>query len=293
MSAKVLLRIALALGAALVVWGALALFRRSHQDDAGGLNLSRLNAKDVSEIALRKPGDTLVLATAGTRVDRERVPRQYLGRGSVSGDDRGYQPAERGGIAEQRVSPAARGGQCERQAAHRHGRRQDGARHVVWNPRAGLRGLLRSAGRERPRLSPAGSLRGADGRWVSLNGEKSRSRRLPRDSVSKVEVGRGKTRWSLQRKGAGWELSHGPADSTKVARFLGLLGGLRAAGFPEPAEMDSIHFEAPERSLTVLSGSGQTLAVAGVRLHPSGGVLGSIDGGRASVSAGRAYCGSG
>jgi hypothetical protein len=258
MSAKVLLRIALALGAALVVWGALALFRRSHQDDAGGLNLSRLNAKDVSEIALRKLGDSLVLArreggwtvngfpasTSAVEAFLATIGDTSQQSEVVSQSSASHQRLGVDSVNARRLTVTAGG-------------------KAVLDMWFGIRGpdfegfYVRPEGSDRAYL-----LRGHFAEQTAMGVPEWREKQIATvasDSVSKVEVRRGKTRWSLQRKGAGWELSHGPADSTKVARFLGLLGGLRAAGFPEPAEMDSIHFEAPERSLTLLSGSGQTL----------------------------------
>jgi hypothetical protein len=258
MSPKVLLRIALALSAALLAWGALALFRRTRQDDAGSLVLPRLTAKDVSEIGLRKAADTLVLARHGSGWIVNGFPASASaveGFLTTLGDT---------SLRSEVVSES-------RASHHRLGVDSVTARRLAIT--AGGKTVLdlwfgnRGPDFEGFYVRPEGSdraylLRGRFAEQTAMGVAEWREKQVATvapDSVAKVEVGRGKTRWSLQRKGPGWDLSHGLADSTKVARFLAAIRELRAAGFPEAAEMDSIHFEVPDRSLTVFSGGGQTL----------------------------------
>jgi hypothetical protein len=44
-----------------------------------------------------------------------------------------------------------------------------------------------------------------------------------------------------------------------VRRFLAQFSGLRASGFPEPAEMDSMDFHRPDRTLRLSSRDGRSL----------------------------------
>lgn len=258
MSSLVLRRIALALAAALVVWGLLALWGRTRQDDAGGLKLPRLDAKDVSEIGLRKAGDTLVLARLDGGWTVNGFPANaatVAGFLATLGDtSMRSEVVSQSSTSHQRLGVDSVG--ARRLTITAGGKTVLG----VW---IGNRGpdfegfYVRPEGSDRTYL-----LRGRFAEQTALSVAEWREKQIASimpDSVAKVEVGRGKTRWSLQRRGGGWELPHGPADSTKVARFLTLIGGLRAAGFPDAGELDSIHFEAPERSLTVLSGNGDPL----------------------------------
>ena len=84
--------------------------------------------------------------------------------------------------------------------------------------------------------------------------------RIPAAGIGAVRVERGQTTYTLRRSPTGWTLTGGGAvDTTKVARFLGLFGDLRATGFPDAAELSTIRFDPAERVVTLSDTAGQPL----------------------------------
>jgi len=258
MSPKMLQRIALALVLALLAWGGLALGRRNRSDDTGALVLPALDPASVTEIALRKGTDTIVLSRQGAAWTVNGFPAAPQNVQTFLG-------AARDSSARSEVV-------AERPASHqRLGVDSATGRRLTMT--AGTKAVLdlwlgnRGPDFEGFYVRPVGSdvaylLRG---RFAELTvqgvpewRDKQIASFLP-DSVGRVQIARGKTRWTLLRNGAAWKLAGGAADSTRVARFLAHLANLRAAGFPEPAELDSIHLQPPDRSLAVYSAGGHTL----------------------------------
>lgn len=81
------------------------------------------------------------------------------------------------------------------------------------------------------------------------------------DSVGRVAARRGHERFSLQRVDDGWRLnSTEEADSGAVARMLDRYGSVTASGFPTEAQADAVDFRRPDRAITLLGLTGDTLA---------------------------------
>ena len=81
------------------------------------------------------------------------------------------------------------------------------------------------------------------------------------DSVGRVAVRRGRERFSVERVDGGWRLnSTEEADSAAVARMLERYGSVTASGFPTEAQADSVDFRRPDRAITLLGLTGDTLA---------------------------------
>ncbi len=85
------------------------------------------------------------------------------------------------------------------------------------------------------------------------------------DSVGRVAAwrgrGRGRESFSLERVDDGWRLnSTDEADSGAVARMLQRYGSVTASGFPTEAQADSVDFRRPDRAITLLGLTGDTLA---------------------------------
>jgi hypothetical protein len=100
------------------------------------------------------------------------------------------------------------------------------------------------------------------------------------DTVSAVEVVRGRVRYSLKRAGTVWNLAQGgTADSTKVARFLRYFADLRATGFPSRSESDSARFRPAKRQVTLFGASGQQLATLALDSLASGFLVRAADSG--------------
>jgi hypothetical protein len=81
------------------------------------------------------------------------------------------------------------------------------------------------------------------------------------DSVGRVEVHRGEGDYTLNREGGGWMIGRGePADSAAVHRMLNQYNSLQASGFATGAQMDSVDFTRPDRTVSLFGLQGDTLA---------------------------------
>jgi hypothetical protein len=84
--------------------------------------------------------------------------------------------------------------------------------------------------------------------------------RVPRDSVARVEISRGKRSYSLSRLQGRWVLGSGvPADSAAVAGLLSNYGRLEAAGFADKSQQDSLRFDRRRRTARLLAAGGKPL----------------------------------
>jgi Domain of unknown function (DUF4340) len=80
------------------------------------------------------------------------------------------------------------------------------------------------------------------------------------DSVAGIEVTRGKRSYTVRREGAGWTLAPGDkADSAAVAALLADYRPVEAAGFASKAQADSARFVRPERKVALLRADGAPL----------------------------------
>lgn len=258
MSPKVLQRIALVLVFALGLWLALHFFSAGQRDDVGRLTLPALTPAGVDRIRLVGKADSVIL------VKQERG-------WSVNG-------APASGKAVQEFLDAAHdtstGSELIAQSTASHARlgvdSASGKRLTIAGAGATLLDLV--VGNRGPELNGfyvrrAGAadvylLRGQFAEMFARGESDWRDRQLADlgpDSIARVEVQRGKNRWTLIRNGSAWSLGGHPADSSKVARYLAIFGDLRAAGFPDRADLDSISFAAPERAVTVTGTGGSVL----------------------------------
>jgi hypothetical protein len=257
MSPKLLQRIALALGILLIVWGALAYLRQRRGDDAGRLPVPEVATAAVDGIAFRQGTDSIVLVRQGERWSVNGFPAStravetFLG---ALGDSTFRSEL----IAR---SPASH----QRLGVDSAGRRltiTSGGRAAL-DLRVGNRGPDFEGFYVRPEGSEAayllqGQFAEFTARGITDWRDKQVAAVVP-DSVAKVEVVRGRSRWSMTREGAAWKLRGRPADSTKVARFLAHFDDLRATGFPETQDMDAIGFEPPDRAVALFTSAGRPL----------------------------------
>ncbi len=81
------------------------------------------------------------------------------------------------------------------------------------------------------------------------------------DSLGQVSVRRGAESYTLVQRDSVWRYSTGAAaDSAAVRRMLDQYSPLDASGFATEQQADSADFERPDRIVTMLSQSGDTLA---------------------------------
>jgi hypothetical protein len=79
------------------------------------------------------------------------------------------------------------------------------------------------------------------------------------DSIARIEISRGRRSYTVRRDGAGWTLGSGPADSAAVAALLADYGKVEAAGFATKAQADSAGFARPDRRASLLRADGTAL----------------------------------
>jgi hypothetical protein len=86
---------------------------------------------------------------------------------------------------------------------------------------------------------------------------------LDPQQIERVTVERGRRRYTLARADSVWGFADGtPADSAEVARLLREYGAVsaQASAFATPAQADSADFRRPDRRLTLLAAGTDTLA---------------------------------
>ncbi len=81
------------------------------------------------------------------------------------------------------------------------------------------------------------------------------------DEVGRVVARRSEGGYTLNREDDGWVIGRGgAADSAAVHRMLNQYTSLEASGFATEAQIDSVNFSRPDRSITLMGFQGDTLA---------------------------------
>lgn len=80
------------------------------------------------------------------------------------------------------------------------------------------------------------------------------------DSVGEVTIRRDGESMTIRRASdSTWTVNSAEADAAEVRRLLDLLAPLNAAGFPQPAQRDSVDFSDPDRDLVIRDRAQQVL----------------------------------
>jgi hypothetical protein len=262
MTPKQLARLAMVLGALLLLWGATSLARR------GGLGLSASDRFDLPKVT-RDSTDSVIITRPA---DTTRLVRRDSTRWTVNGHlasrnaveelfkalaDTGRRTELVGGRT---VSHAGFGVDSAKGARIRIIRRDSTLLDLVQGNRAaGLDGgYFRLAGDSAVYLV-SGELAPA----LERSSEEWRDHRVggvPSDSIAKIEVSRGKRSYAVSRDGKGWNLNPGGrADSSAVSALLTDYGDVQAAGFASAAQADSANFTRPDRRIALLRADGSPL----------------------------------
>ncbi len=259
MSSKQLLRIALALGVLLLLWGAVALARRGERGPEGGFSLPRIDSGAVDTIAMTEKGDTTVLV-------RGRGGEWRVNGNAASSD------AVRELLAA--LADSAIPSELVAQSASSHA--------ALGVDTAGQRVRIVSGGKTVIDLTAGNRSRDFEGMYLRKTDETAvfevrgglpptierkqddwREKRIAsvnRDSVTTIEVVRGKRSYALRKQDSTWSFGSGAAaDSGAVARLLNDYGNLQASGFATPAQADSANFAKPDRRIRFLAASGTPL----------------------------------
>jgi hypothetical protein len=258
MSAAVLRRIAMVVLVAVLVWGALALFNRRRTDAPDGLPLPAVDVGTVEEIRFGGTTDTarVVRDSSGWSVNGYRASSDVvLGFLGALRDS-----SNRSELIARSTTPHARLGLDS--ATARHVTVRAGGK-VVLDLLVGSRGPeFEGFYVRRPGEAPSFLLRGRFAEELGRSADDWREKTIAAigaDSITGVTVRLGRSTLTLAKGANGWTLGGSPADSAKVARYLGGFASLRAEGFPDPQDLASITFSPAEREVALLGPGGRPL----------------------------------
>ena len=256
MSPAVLRRLVLVLVVALVAWGGLVLRNRGRTDAAAGLTLPALAPDQVDDVTLGQGPDAVQLHRTGTAWTVNGFPASA---GAVAA----WLATARDTSAESELiarssGPHARLG-LDSATARRLTVRAGGV--TLLDLYVGARGPEFEGFYVRP-VGDAASylLRGAFAEGLARAADEWREKMVagvPASGIGGVTVRLGRSSITLARTAGRWTLAGAPADSVKVARYLGQFAEIRAAGFP--GATDSMDFSSAERELVLQAPDGRTL----------------------------------
>jgi len=258
MSSRQLIRIALALAGVLIVWGLLALSRRGSRDRLASLSLPRVAAADVDSVVMTHDSVAVHLVRRGKEWEANGYPAAEASVGDfLASLADSVAPSEL--VTESAASHARLG--LDSASGRRLQVFSRGTRALdlmVGNHGPGFEGMYL----RRTEGVSAYLTRARYATFAARSVEDWRDHRVAAivpDSVSAVEVSRGKRSYRLMH-GKGWSFAGGgPADSAAVARFLAGFRVVTASGFPGRAQADSLTFRAPARHVRLLRTGGSAL----------------------------------
>jgi hypothetical protein len=260
MSARHLRLIAIGLVVLLLLWGGSELLSRGSDSVTGSLALPALSQTDVDTIALIKAADSIVI--------RRESPTAWSVNGHRAAPDavrdvfQALADTARPELVAQAPASFARLGVDS--AGGRWLRLSRGGKPLLQLIVGARASDFQSVYVRRPGDTHVYRWRGGLGSAVDHPVDGWRDKRiatLQPDSIVALDVARGKDRYALKRTGKRWTLNGQATDSAAVARSLGRLTTITAAGFATPAAVDSAKARAARR-LTVRGAHGVLLTLA-------------------------------
>ncbi|HEY7614342.1 MAG TPA: DUF4340 domain-containing protein [Gemmatimonadales bacterium] len=261
MSPKQLARLAMVLGALLLLWGAASLARRSGgTSDSDRFALGAIRRDSVDSIIIQHAADTARLA---------RIDSAHWTVNGHRASSSGVQDILAALADTARRSELAGG----RSASHA-GFGVDSAKgtririvsgdSTVADLVQGHRGPGLDGGYFRFAHDSAVYLVGGDlAQALEQTSDELRDKTIggvSADSVARIEVTRGRRSYALRRDDKAWTLTPGGrADSNAVAELLSSYRQVEAAGFATKAQADSAQFGRPDRRVSVLRADGSPL----------------------------------
>ena len=262
MSNKQLVRLAIALGALLVLWGIVALVRRPPEDRSASITLPKVDSTKVDSIVFAKGKDTAVLVRAASKkwLDNGFLAAQT----SVSDLLKGLADSSRQTelVAESKSSHAQLGVSADSGTRVRVASKGQAPLDVVVGKRTtDYSGVYVRRTNDDAVYALHGSLADPLAKAIDDWRDKHIVAVTP-DSVGTVDVKRGSNAYTLKRSATGWSVAGDSwkVDSTQVGYFLGSYRDVSANGFATKAQSDSIHFGKNARHAKLVSKSGATLA---------------------------------
>ena len=261
MSARQLKMLAIGLATLLLLWGGSELFSRGSDTVTGALAFPPLTPADVDSIVLVKATDSAVLvkqsATSWTVNGHRALPADVTDLLRALKDSVGAE------LVAQDASSFARP-QVD-SATGRRLRVFRGGKPVVELITGGRGSDYQSTYVRRPGDAHVYLWRGTLARLAERRADDWRDKRiaaLSPDSITALDVVRGKDRYTLKRVTKTWTLNGGATDSAAVRRYLERLKSITAAGFATSQEVDSTRALGAKRRLTVRGGPGVLLSLA-------------------------------
>ena len=260
MSAKQLKMVAFGLAVLLLLWGGSELFSRGSDTVTGSLAFPPLAPADVDSIALRHGSDSVVLvkqsATAWT-VNGHRALAA-----DVTALLQALKDTVRPEVVAQDVSSFAR---LQVDSAGGHWLWVfRGGKPVVQVIVGGRGSDYQSVYLRRPGEARVYLWRGTVVGMAERRADDWRDKRIAAlvpDSISALDVERGKDRYAVRRSGRTWTINGRAADSVAVHRYLDRLKSIAAAGFATPKEVDSTKTLRAQRRLSVRGSGGLLLSL--------------------------------
>ena len=271
MSAKQLVRIAVALVVVLFLWGVMEIVNRRSARLARIDLVPPLAITEVDTVEIVSPSDTIRLSAA----DGQWLVNGFeASQTAVEGLFEAIGDSVRGELAAQSPSSYERMG-VDR-ASGRRVRFVGGGRElaslIVGNAGQGFQTrYVRRAGENEVYL-----LQGELSTMLDRDMQGWREKEIARvtaDSVASLVAERDGRRYTLVRGDGAWRFADGsPADTAAIRRALDAYGSLSAQGvaFATPAQGDSADFTSPDRRVTLLGARGDTLLALALDSTASG-----------------------
>lgn len=255
-------RIALLLGALLVLWIGLRVAQGVARDQRTPLPAVSLDQASVDAITISRPGDTIRLVRTGA----DWTVNGLAAAPTVAADvvRAVADTAGRSELVAESATSHQRLGVDSVQARRLEIRRGS---DVLLTYLVGKRGSSwETAYVRRPDSDRVFQVRSRLVELVERSVDDWRDRRIVAvdpDSLTAVEITRGRSTYRLEKGQAGWRFADGaPADSFAVASLLGQFRTLEASGFASAPQADSARFETPERRIRLTGPGGVVVALA-------------------------------
>jgi hypothetical protein len=258
MSSKQLLRLVMVLGAALLLWGAVALAsRRTDTDSELHSILPKIDTSAIDTVVFAAPADTAMLvrlrAKAGWQVNGHTAEPQTVAdllRG-LADTEQTPELVARSPSSHARLRVSDDSGRRVRLMS----RGRTVADFIAGKQSVETGGIyLRKSGAPEVYV-----LRGTLANSLGRSSDEWRNHTIAQvtpDSVAAIAISRGGKSYSLKRRGATWSFASGaPADSAKVAGLLTSYRDIKASGFGTKAQQDSLGGK-PRRTARLLDRRG-------------------------------------
>jgi len=261
MTSKQLARLAMVLGALLLLWGAASLARRGARgpSESDRFAIPPVAHDSADSVIITRPADTTRLVrldSATWTVNGHPAAQSAIQElfGALADTARRTEL-----VAGRSTSHSALGVDSAKGARVRIVRGDSTVADLV----QGNRGPSLDGGYFRTAGDSAVYLVGGNlAQVLERSQDEWRDRRIAgvaADSVTRIEVSRGKRSYAVRRQGSAWVMESGPGDSAAIAALLADYGQVEAAGFATKAQVDSARFARPDRRAALLRADGTPL----------------------------------